>query len=46
SPYVDGIVLNKAGRVRRAKLFYQRKRSGKASRIQEKRMAEETTAAK
>jgi len=45
SPYVDGIVLNKAGRVRRAKLFYQRKRSGKASRIQEKRMAEETTAA-
>lgn len=45
SPYVDGITVNKAGRVRRAKLFYQRKRSGKASRIQEKRMAEETAAA-
>ena len=43
SPYVDGIVINKVGRVRRAKLFYQRKRSGKASRIAEKRMAEETT---
>ena len=45
SPYVDGITVNKAGRVRRAKLFYQRKRSGKASRIQEKRMAEETAPA-
>ena len=45
SPYVDGITLNKAGRVRRAKLFYQRKRSGKASRISEKRMAEETVVA-
>ena len=43
SPYVDGIVVNKVGRVRRAKLFYQRKRSGKASRIAEKRQAEETT---
>jgi len=45
SPYVDGITVNKVGRVRRAKLFYQRKRSGKASRIAEKRQAEETTAA-
>ncbi len=44
SPFVDEIVVNKVGRVRRAKLFYQRKRSGKASRIQEKRMAEETAA--
>ncbi|MBP6730975.1 MAG: 50S ribosomal protein L19 [Chitinophagales bacterium] len=42
SPFVDLITVNKVGRVRRAKLFYQRKRSGKASRIQEKRMAEET----
>ena len=41
SPYVDGITVNKVGRVRRAKLFYQRKRSGKASRIAEKRQAEE-----
>src|SRR5271163_492086 len=44
SPYVDTIEINKAGRVRRAKLYYQRKRSGKASRIQEKRQAEETLA--
>ena len=43
STYVDGILVNKVGRVRRAKLFYQRKRSGKASRIAEKRQAEETT---
>ena len=45
SPFVDEITVNKSGRVRRAKLFYQRRRSGKASRIQEKRMAEETTPA-
>ena len=46
SPYVDGIAVNKVGRVRRAKLFYQRKRSGKASRIAEKRMADAEVAAK
>ena len=46
SPFVDGILVNKIGRVRRAKLFYQRKRSGKASRIAEKRQAEETAPAK
>ena len=45
SPYVDDITVNKVGRVRRAKLFYQRKRSGKASRIAEKRQAEEVTSA-
>ncbi len=45
SPFVDGILVNKVGRVRRAKLFYQRKRSGKKSRIQEKRQAEETAVA-
>ncbi len=39
SPNIDSIVLNKAGQVRRAKLFYQRKRSGKSARIREKRMA-------
>ena len=42
SPNVESIVLNKAGNVRRAKLFYQRKRSGKSARIREKRMAVET----
>lgn len=40
SPFVDEIVVNKVGRVRRAKLFYQRDRSGKKSRIQEKRLAD------
>ena len=35
----DSIVLNKAGHVCRAKLFYQRKRSGKSARIREKRRA-------
>lgn len=44
SPYVDGITVNKIGQVRRAKLYYQRKRSGKASRIMEKKVVE--TAAK
>ncbi len=45
SPYVDDIKVNKTGRVRRAKLFYQRKRSGKASRISEKRIIEEAAPA-
>ncbi|RYY39509.1 MAG: 50S ribosomal protein L19 [Chitinophagaceae bacterium] len=39
SPNIDSIVLNKSGRVRRAKLFYQRERSGKSARIQEKKRA-------
>jgi large subunit ribosomal protein L19 len=39
SPNIDSIILNKAGNVRRAKLFYQRKRSGKSARIREKRMS-------
>jgi large subunit ribosomal protein L19 len=42
SPNIDSIELNKTGHVRRAKLFYQRKRSGKSARIREKRMATET----
>ena len=37
SPNVDSIVLNKVGKVRRAKLFYLRERSGKSARIKEKR---------
>jgi len=41
SPNIESIVLNKTGRIRRAKLFYQRKRSGKSARIKEKRMATE-----
>ena len=42
SPNVESIILNKSGRVRRAKLFYQRERSGKSARIQEKKRALET----
>jgi len=30
--------LNKVGKVRRAKLFYLRERSGKSARIKEKRV--------
>lgn len=45
SPNIESIALNKAGRVRRSKLFYQRKRSGKSARIKEKRMLVETAAA-
>ena len=41
SPNIESIVLNKTGRIRRAKLFYQRKRSGKSARIKEKRLAVE-----
>ncbi|WP_038008659.1 50S ribosomal protein L19 [Terrimonas ferruginea] len=44
SPNVESVVLNKTGHVRRAKLFYQRKRSGKSARIREKRMAVATAA--
>ncbi len=37
SPAIDSIEVNKRGRVRRAKLYYLRKLTGKAARIQEKR---------
>ncbi len=37
SPNIDGIVLNKSGKVRRAKLYSLRERSGKSARIKEKR---------
>ena len=39
SPNIESISVNKTGNVRQAKLFYQRKRSGKSARIREKRMA-------
>ena len=41
SPNIESIVLNKTGRVRRSKLYYQRERSGKSARIKEKRMLTE-----
>ena len=37
SPNIDGILLNKSGKVRHAKLYYLRERSGKSARIKEKR---------
>src|SRR5690606_22235472 len=37
SPNIDSIVLNKTGRVRRAKLYYLRERFGKSARIKEKK---------
>jgi large subunit ribosomal protein L19 len=37
SPNIDSIVVNKEGRVRRAKLFYLRDRQGKSARIKEKK---------
>ena len=45
SPNIESIVLNKTGRIRRSKLYYQRSRSGKSARIKEKRLAMEDTAA-
>jgi large subunit ribosomal protein L19 len=38
SPNIESIELNKIGRVRRSKLYFQRERSGKNARIKEKRM--------
>lgn len=37
SPFVDAITVNKHGRVRRARIFYFRERTGKSARIKEKR---------
>jgi len=37
SPFIDSIVVSKRGKVRRARIFYLRGRTGKASRIQEKK---------
>lgn len=37
SPNLDSVKVNKRGRVRRAKLYYQRERFGKSARIREKK---------
>lgn len=37
-PTIEKIEVNKRGKVRRARIFYQRERTGKAARIKEKRM--------
>jgi large subunit ribosomal protein L19 len=39
SPNIESIEVNKVGRVRRAKLYYLRKLTGKKARIAEKRSA-------
>ena len=44
SPNIESIEVNKSGRVRRAKLYYLRSRSGKSARIREKRQAVEGAA--
>jgi large subunit ribosomal protein L19 len=37
SPFIESIELNKRGKVRRARIFYLRGLTGKASRIKEKK---------
>ena len=37
SPFIEQIVVNKVGKVRRSKLYYLRQRTGKKARIKEKR---------
>jgi ribosomal protein L19 len=37
SPFIDSIDVTKKGKVRRARIFYLRSLTGKASRIQEKK---------
>ena len=37
SPFIDAIEVNKYGKVRRARIFYLRKLTGKKARIKEKR---------
>ncbi len=37
-PTIDKIEINKKGKVRRARIFYQRALTGKAARIKERRM--------
>lgn len=37
SPYIDHIEINKVGKVRRARIYYFRKLTGKKAKIKEKR---------
>ena len=39
SPSVEKIEVNKRGRVRRARIYYLRERTGKSARIKERRFA-------
>lgn len=38
SPFIESITVNKYGKVRRAKLYYLRKLTGKKARIKERRV--------
>jgi large subunit ribosomal protein L19 len=38
SPFIEKIAMNKKGRVRRARIYYLRGRTGKKARIKEKRI--------
>ena len=38
SPFIDSITINKHGRVRRARIYYLRKLTGKKARIKERRI--------
>jgi large subunit ribosomal protein L19 len=38
SPFIESIIVNKHGSVRRARIFYLRQLTGKSARIKEKRM--------
>jgi len=38
SPFIESIELNKVGKVRRARIYYLRKLTGKKARIKEKKM--------
>ncbi|MDR2026048.1 MAG: 50S ribosomal protein L19 [Prevotellaceae bacterium] len=38
SPFIQGIEINKAGKVRRARIFYMRKLTGKKARIKERKI--------
>jgi len=42
APTIDGIQINKHGKVRRARLFYQRERLGKKARIKERKFVKKS----
>ena len=39
SPFMEKIEVNKRGKVRRARIYYLRERTGKSARIKERRFA-------
>jgi len=41
SPFIDSVTVNKHGKVRRAKLYYLRKLTGKKARIKERRIVKQ-----